>query len=122
VALILAVLVVAVSLLMLLAFLDAAGTDLQLSENYVRYLKAGCAARAGIESAMGRLAVNPSADLTETNVPLPAGSSVVYSVSASGTGPITVTVTARCAGLERLAHAHIEMAEGKPVLTRYWED
>ncbi|MFQ6096302.1 MAG: hypothetical protein ACE5O2_01145 [Armatimonadota bacterium] len=121
-ALMLALLVVALSLLLLLAFLDAAGTDLQLSNNYVRYLRAGYAAHAGIESALGRLAVNPSSDLTETDVPRPAASSVSYSVSATGSGPITGTSTGDCAGVRRVVHAMIEISDGKPILTRYWEN
>ena len=118
-----AVFVVALSLILVLAFMDAAAIEFSLAGSYERYAKALGVAEAGLADAVATLAAGGTiTDATVSDVEFPAGSGCRYSVTASGTGPVyTVTAEGRGNDIARAIRAEVHIESGKAIILTYAE-
>ncbi len=123
VALLIAVLVVALSLVLIIAFMDAAAIEFSLAGSHERYAKALGVADAGLADAVATLAAGGTAvDATVSDVEFPTGSGRYYSVDVTGAGPLyTVTVSGRATDITRAIQAEVHVAAPKATILRYME-
>ncbi len=123
VALLMAVLVVAISFILIVAFMDAASIEFSLAGGYERYTKALCVADAGLADAVAILADGgTTADATKSNVEFPAGSGYQYSVSVTGSEPdYTIAAQGRSNDIARAIEADVYIEGGKAIILQYTE-
>ncbi|MFQ6130866.1 MAG: hypothetical protein ACE5R4_02410 [Armatimonadota bacterium] len=125
-ALLVAVFVLAISLLLVLAFLDAAALEGQLASSSCHYVQARHVAAAGVEDAIAEYRDDPSqTNLPLTTVEFPPGSGHHYEREmrpAQGGNPgREITSTGTVAGISRVITAEVELV-GSRVLVRRWEE
>lgn len=118
-----AVLVVAISLILVLAFMDAAAIEFSLAGSQERYTKVLGVAEAGLADAVARLADGETtAAATLTDVEFPTGSGYEYSTTISGAGPsYTITAVGRANDMARAIEARVYIESGKATILRYTE-
>jgi len=118
-----AVLVVAISLILVLAFMDAAAIEFSLAGGQERYTKALGVADAGLADAVARLADGETtANATLSDVEFPAGSGYRYSTTISGTGPsYTITAVGRASDIARAVEVDVYIEGAKATVLRYTE-
>jgi hypothetical protein len=123
VALLIAVLVIALSLVLVVAFMDAAAIEFSLAGSHERYAKALGVADAGLADAVATLSTGgTAADATVSDVEFPTGSARYYSVGVSGSGPLyTVTVAGRASDITRAIEAEVYIGPSRATILRYTE-
>ncbi|MFQ6131715.1 MAG: hypothetical protein ACE5R4_06740 [Armatimonadota bacterium] len=122
-ALLIALFVVAVSLILMVAFMEAAAIEFSLAGSYERYASALYAADAGLADAVATLADGGTpAAASLSDVEFPVGSGHYYSTAVSGTGPsYTITAQGRSSDITRAVEAQVYIAAGKATVLAYAE-
>jgi len=124
--LLVAIFVLAISLLLVLAFMDSAALESQSASYSLHYVQARYVAQAGAEDAIATYRQDPSAVIPYLiRTEFPAGSGHYYEhqmlPTASNPGGRTITATGTVAGISRAVTAEVELI-GTRILVRRWEE
>jgi len=122
IALILALFTLTFVSLLSVAFLDIVTIDQQITTNYIKGMRSGFLADAGVETAVFELRKNENYTGTGGEVEYPRRSGNTYDVSVSGN---TITSTGNVEGFSSTVEAGFILTPGSPrnkVIIDTWEE